>query len=478
MKFILFFLIISVNASFTQTDLHHRFYQAYHNYKEPSLVDRYFQHNDIISLIEKLKHNKLFNIIKAGESAEKRDIYLIKLGEGSKKVFLWSQMHGDEPTATAALFDILNFFQSNDENFKAVRENILSNLTIYMMPMVNPDGAELVQRRNTYQIDINRDALRQQTPEAKVLFSAFESIKADFGFNLHDQNSRYSVGKSSRNAAISFLAPAFNESKEVNEVRENAIKLIGELFKTLSDFIPGRISRYSDEFETRAFGDNFQKWGMSTILVESGGWKNDIEKQFIRKLNFILLLQSFVSISEKLYSNIPAEAYNSIPLNERFLFDLLLRNLTVKANDQEYYLDLGINIYNSRDNGNARSVLSVIEEVGDFSTHYGIRDYDLTGYQVEYGKVYPHRIKTINEIINLDWNKLLTEGYTSAVIDTKLLKNEIPTMPLRFINKEIGYKPQSFLGRPADLVITKNGKVIYAVVNGALVNVKYGIIYD
>ena len=73
-------------------------------------------------------------------------------------------MHGDEPTATMALFDVFNFFQAND-GLDEVKKSILENLTIFFMPMVNPDGAEIYQRRNDYEIDINRDVMRQQTPE-------------------------------------------------------------------------------------------------------------------------------------------------------------------------------------------------------------------------------------------------------------------------------------------------------------------------
>ena len=44
------------------------------------------------------------------------------------------------------------------------------------------------------------------------------------------------------------------------------------------------MGRYSDEFEPRAFGDNIQKWGTNTILIESGGIFGDEEKQYLRKL--------------------------------------------------------------------------------------------------------------------------------------------------------------------------------------------------
>ena len=99
--------------------------------------------------------------------------------------------------------------------------------------MVNPDGAERFKRRNFYDIDLNRDASRLQCPEAVILKSVFDSLKADFGFNLHDQSHRYSVGNSFRTATISFLAPAYNYEKDFNDVRGNAVKLIGNMYQAL-----------------------------------------------------------------------------------------------------------------------------------------------------------------------------------------------------------------------------------------------------
>ncbi len=117
-------------------------YYSYESFKEKSLEDRRFKHSDIVPLIEQLKNKNIFKVEKVGKSIEGRDIYLISLGTGKTKVFLWSQMHGDESTATAALFDIFNFF--SDENaFPEFKKFLLSNLSIYIIPMVNPDGAEL-----------------------------------------------------------------------------------------------------------------------------------------------------------------------------------------------------------------------------------------------------------------------------------------------------------------------------------------------
>ena len=79
---------------------------------------------------------------RVGASVEGRSINMISTGAGSFRVLLWSQMHGDEPTATAALFDVLDYLQRHRGD--PVVQRIVSSLTLYVVPMLNPDGAERV----------------------------------------------------------------------------------------------------------------------------------------------------------------------------------------------------------------------------------------------------------------------------------------------------------------------------------------------
>ena len=105
----------------------------------------------------------LFQLEQIGTSVEGRSINHLWFGRGPFHVLLWSQMHGDEPTATSALFDVFEQFRRHRDEPAVAR--ILDSLTIHAVPMLNPDGAERFQRRNAQGIDINRDALRLQTPE-------------------------------------------------------------------------------------------------------------------------------------------------------------------------------------------------------------------------------------------------------------------------------------------------------------------------
>src|SRR5262249_17832955 len=67
---------------------------------------------------------------RVGESLENRSIDMITVGSGPFRVMLWSQMHGDEPTATAALFDVLSYFEHHRDDPAVQR--ILSALTLHI----------------------------------------------------------------------------------------------------------------------------------------------------------------------------------------------------------------------------------------------------------------------------------------------------------------------------------------------------------
>jgi hypothetical protein len=456
-------------------DFANRLYYDYEQYCESALTHRRFKHSDIKPLIERLKNNNKFRVEEIGKSAEGKEIYLLTLGTGKTKVFLWSQMHGDEPTATMALFDIFNFFSISD-SFDPVRKELLNKLTIYFMPMVNPDGAEIYQRRNIYEIDINRDAVRQQTPEGILLRQTFDRLRAHYGFNLHDQSTRYSVGNSFKSAALSFLAPATDYGKSIDSVRTNAIQLIGELYKTLSQFIPGHIAKYADDFEPRAFGDNFQKWGTSTILLESGGWKDDPEKQFLRKMNFITLLSAFRSIASNSFKNESLEVYDQILFNDKFIFDVVLRNLKYSRDGKSYLIDVGINLNEINfNNGSAFYYKSSIEDIGDLSVYFGYKDYDFTGMEIIPGKVFEKVFSSYDELLSLDIKELHKNGYTSVVLQGGNLEAPFTELPINILISGIDNSNEFMLGKRADFTITQGDEIRYVIINGFPIDIKNSI---
>ncbi len=474
MKKVILLLLLTSWISFSQDyKLAEDFYFAYENLMEETLSHRLIKHSDIIPLIEQIKINKDFTVTKVGESVEKRDIFLIKWGEGKTKIFLWSQMHGDEPTATMALFDIFKLLSSKDD-FKEVIQKLREELTIYFIPMLNPDGAERFQRRNVYDIDINRDALRLATPEAKILMYTFDSLKADFGFNLHDQSSYLTTGQTYKSAAISFLAPAFNFQRTYNEARENAAKVISIMTSILKKYIPGHIGKYSDEFEPRAFGDVFQSKGTSTILIESGGWKNDPERQYVRKMNFLAIVSAFYSIADNTYKEAATDVYEKLPENERYLYDILIRNITISENGHEYISDLPFMINEQPVEGEKRFKFNTfLAEKGDQSTFYGYEEFDFSGLTASAGLIYPAVIKTKDDLRKLDVYELISSGYTTVKINWKPGDDEeVYLLNLADEGKEISMSDLFKPGRKPNFIFKKGDEVVYAFINNYLLDVK------
>ncbi|MBT8306395.1 MAG: peptidase M14, partial [Maribacter sp.] len=391
--------IIIAHFGFSQeSDLTSKLYTTYVDYKEEKLTKRRTKHQDLQPLIAQYNVDSRFKVNKVGESIEGRDLNLISVGTGMVNVFLWSQMHGNEPTATQAIFDILNFL--GGEDFQGEKKEMLENLTIHFLPMLNPDGAERYQRRNLLGVDINRDALRLQSPESMTLKRVRDSLDADFGFNLHDQSTYYNAELTEKPATISYLAPAFNYEKEISEKRGNAMKIIAFMNRIIQKYASGQVGRYNDDFEPRAFGDNIQKWGTSTILIESGGYANDVEKQEIRKLNYVSILSALYTIAKGNYVDIPIEEYDKIPENDRKLFDLKMTNVTHNLLGKDYLLDLGINRLEVDKKGNDDFWYSSrIIDQGDLSTYFGYETFNASGYTIMQGKVHPQIFQTIGEVM-------------------------------------------------------------------------------
>ncbi len=262
-----------------------------------------------------------------GTSAEGREIRHLTFGSGATKVLLWSQMHGNESTATMALVDIVRFLHEQPDHPLARR--IASGSTLHIIPMLNPDGAERFRRRNAQGIDVNRDARRLQTPEGKLLKRVSDELKPDFGFNLHDQGPGTRVGRTSRGAAIALLAPAFNEARDVDAKRERAMRVASVLATSMRPLVTDHITRYDDAYNPRAFGDLMGAWGASTVLIESGGWADDPQKQHLRKTNFVGILSALDAIATGTYAQYDPAIYDTLEPNGRSMPDLLVVNGTL-----------------------------------------------------------------------------------------------------------------------------------------------------
>jgi hypothetical protein len=440
----------------------------YNNYCETKLKHLTHKHHEIVELIDNLKNHEIFEIEELGKSIEDRSICCLKAGSGKINVALWSQMHGNEPTATMALFDVLNFFKSSDE-FNSQRNEILQNITLHIVPLLNPDGAERFVRENALGIDLNRDAARLLSPESQILKSLIDKTKSDFGFNLHDQSRAFGAAKTSKPATISFLAPAANFEKSIDEKREKSMKVIVGMGKVVNHFSPGCTGRYSDDFEPRAFGDNIQKWGTCTILIESGGAINDFKRQYVRKLNFAIVLDALLAIANDSYMTQKTDDYFQIPQNEKNFFDLLIKNATLINQEKQYKVDIGVNYHEQQMHDVTMPLRkSTIVAIGDLSTMFGYQELNADGYTIKNGEIYPETISTPDVILANQIN-YLKKGYISFSTTEFPGKDKADELLIDLIPDNTLQKNNFAIDEKANFLLMKNNIVHFVVSNGKLI---------
>jgi hypothetical protein len=77
-------------------------------------------------------------------------------------------------------------------------------------------------------------------------------------------------------------------------------------------YAQGMISRYDDTYEPRAFGDGIQSLGVSTMLVEAGGWI-DSDPEPLTRLHFHGMLATLHAIATDKYRAADAQIYEDLP---------------------------------------------------------------------------------------------------------------------------------------------------------------------
>lgn len=341
--------------------------ELYDSFRVSEIDQKWFQLNDLEKCLEQLDIAK--EVI--GYSFLKQPIYKISIGNGPKKVLIWSQMHGNESTGTRAMMDVLNFFKSNSNE----SQELLNHISFDFIPMLNPDGATLYSRRNAAGIDINRDFLVKESTEIHVLLQQIDKEPYEFLFNLHDQRTIFNVGETHEPATLSFLAPSYNENQDVNEVRERTMGVIQSINESLQKVIKGKIGRYSAEFYPTSTGDNFTQLGYSCLLFEAGHYPNDYQRNQTRKYNALAIILGLQTIANKSYNRF--ELYHQIPENKQRFLDVILRNVKLKHQENESIVDLGIYFVDSVNRSeNELKTKGIIQEIGDLSNYFGHEEID------------------------------------------------------------------------------------------------------
>ena len=357
------------------------------------------RHADVKKYVAKIKSLGI-DTKEVGRSNDDREIFQIEWGKGKIKILMWSQMHGDEPTATSALFDMFAFLETNRAKRKWIRR-LEKAVTIRAIPMLNPDGSDLYRRRNLQGIDINRDARALETPEARLLMSVRNEFQPEIGFNLHNQRELTTVGRTTNQASISVLAVRANPDTEVSAGQRRNDRICSLIIKALSKFIPGNIARYDDGYTQNAFGDTFSDLGTPVILIETGGLHSK-DEMYLVKLNFIAFLTAVQSLVDGSQEIEDPSAYENLSENGGGrLHNYVFRNASVvdyvversepdsqngNAETEEpevrlfkpFKADIAVN--RRRRRAEIKTPPIFVRKVGDLKKHRGLTEFNAQGF--------------------------------------------------------------------------------------------------
>jgi hypothetical protein len=122
-------------------------------------------------------------------SSGERDIWLVRVS-GDKvdttktvRLMVLCRQHGDEPASTEAVLGLLKKVAAGQDS-SITRE--LKNVTLYLIPMVNPDGAVANTRLNAAHADLNRDWGIFSQPETQAVKKAIQTIRPHVIVDAHN----------------------------------------------------------------------------------------------------------------------------------------------------------------------------------------------------------------------------------------------------------------------------------------------------
>ena len=116
-----------------------------------------------------------------GKSVLGKNLYSIKLGNGSKKVFYLASIHANEWITSLILMkfieDCCDAYLSNSFLDTVSISELFNKYSIYIMPMANPDGVDLV---NDFYLDNSFPIIK-----AKEIASNFPDIDFPSGWKAN-----------------------------------------------------------------------------------------------------------------------------------------------------------------------------------------------------------------------------------------------------------------------------------------------------
>jgi hypothetical protein len=147
-------------------------------------LESIYFYDDVVRELDRIEHKSrgLVTVDSAGQSGEGRELLYATVGTGDTVFWIQGRIHGGERLGTQSALRLLDWLTSGHPDAIRIRDE----LTVVVIPMYNPDGAEFVTASGTrgirgsvtpnLNLDLNRDWGPPPAPGASQPFAQPESI--------------------------------------------------------------------------------------------------------------------------------------------------------------------------------------------------------------------------------------------------------------------------------------------------------------
>lgn len=235
-----------------------------------------YDHSELLDELERIERSsqESVSVEFVGESIEGRELPLATVGDGDTDVFLDTQQHGDEPTGTSAAVEVLKNLSSGGNNVS----EILTELTVHMMLLVNPDGAERPQRTNANGIDPNRQhdydpgSSANPSPEAQAMIDTVDEIDPLWVADLHTQTGNYVDDDGESVTASNYWPIADGVSEDAQDLSK---QMNWAIYDEVSQYGYANITQYPGGTNAAIARNAYGLDGHGSVLLETTGQTDD-----------------------------------------------------------------------------------------------------------------------------------------------------------------------------------------------------------
>ncbi|MQA27475.1 MAG: peptidase M14 [Micromonosporaceae bacterium] len=295
-------------------------------------LERLHSYDEMVTALKQIQRQSdgRVSLETIGQSNEGRDLYLAKVGRGPTKVLYITQQHGNEPLGTEAALQLLQRLGNGGAEWGA----ILDQVTLLVVPKVNPDGSERFWRQNYDPdcagafctpgrgFDVNRwhdpavDPAANPVPEAAAVQRAFARHSPQL-VDYHHQGSYRSADGDMITTSIFWPS--------VSGVPEPALTLSRQSCVVISDTLThygfAEVSQYPGTLPRGIARNAYGLRDAGSVLVELRGGIGQKSSGMLVRTAYIVMASMLEAVAEgSVHAADPARA-DDIPLRGGFVSD-------------------------------------------------------------------------------------------------------------------------------------------------------------